>query len=242
MEELFSQKKCLVAFVDILGVSAKIKNNATEAIQDVWAFCHRILKATYKTKLKIKIFSDNIFLCEEIDEQNPVEAINDIFSALNEIETTMINLNNSFVRGAVAVGMVHFEDNFVLGEALLKVYELESKVAIYPRIVIDESVFTYLEKNAPTIKKDFDGTYFYDFLPFAGHVLQNPQTGGITRRYLNLEQFKLRIISNCLNNKNNSVVLQKMNWLVNYIQTFCMENGMTPIFTGEEMMLLETLK
>ncbi len=242
MKELFNQKKCIVAFIDILGVSAQIRKDATSAIQDVWAFCHRILKATNKTNLKIKIFSDNIFLCEEIDDHNPVEAINDIFNALNEIETTMINLNNSFVRGAVAVGMVHFEDNFVLGEALLKAYELESNVAIYPRIIIDESVFTYLDKNAPTVKKDFDGVYFYDFLPFAGFSLRNLESGEITGRYLDLKKFKFRIINNCLNNKSNRAVIQKMYWLINYLQNSSLEKEKDPIFTDKEIMILETLE
>jgi hypothetical protein len=42
-----------------------------------------------------------------------------------------------WIRGAVTVGLIHHDEHIVFGPALNRAYELESKVAIYPRILID---------------------------------------------------------------------------------------------------------
>lgn len=41
------------------------------------------------------------------------------------------------MRGAVTVGAIHHDQHIVFGPALNRAYELESKVAFYPRILID---------------------------------------------------------------------------------------------------------
>ena len=239
MEELLKQEKCIVAFIDILGVSAKIKESAQAAIQDIWIFCHRVIKTTNNTRIKVKIFSDNIFLCASLEQGEELQVFKEFFTIINEIESTMINLNSSFVRGAIVVGKVHFEDNFVLGEALLKAYEIESKVAIFPRIVIDETVFEYIKRESSFFKKDMDGFYFYDFLNFAGHTLTNPKTGEKTGRLLKLPQFKANILGNYKKNKNNYAVLQKMNWLKQYFNDYCAINSLEYVITDEEIALIE---
>ena len=238
MEELFKQEKCIVAFIDILGVSAKIKHSVEEAIKDIWVFCHRVVKTTYNTHVKVKIFSDNIFLCASLGNEDNTQVIKEFFSIINDIETTMINGNELFVRGAIVVGNVHFEENFVLGEALLKAYEIESKVAIFPRIIVDETVFEHANKELPYFKKDMDGFYFYDFLKFAGYVCTNPTTKQ-GERFVNWGQFKTNILENYKNNRNNYAVLQKMNWLKQYCNDYCRENNLGNFITDEEIALVE---
>lgn len=238
MEELFKQEKCIVAFIDILGVSAKIKNSVEEAIQDIWVFCHRVMKTTYNTHIKVKIFSDNIFLCASLGNGEDTQVLNDFLSIINDIETTMINVNHLFVRGAIVVGNVHFEENFVLGEALLKAYEIESKVAIFPRIVVDESVFEYINKESPYFKKDMDGFYFYDFLKTTGYVFTNPTTKR-SETFVNLAQFKTNILENYKKNRNNYAVLQKMNWLKQYCNDYYHKNNLGDFITDEEIAVVE---
>lgn len=239
MEDLFKQEKCIVAFVDILGVSAKINNSVEDAIQDIWMFCHRVMKASYNTHVKVKIFSDNIFLCASLERGERLQVLNEFFTIINEIESTMINMNHSFVRGAIVVGEVHFEENFVLGKALLKAYEIESKITLFPRILIDESVFEYIQKENPFFKKDMDGFYYYDFLRFAGHPLINPKTGKKDGKLLNLLQFKANILLNYKNNKKNYAVVQKMNWLKKYFNDYCQEKKLDYLITDEEIALVE---
>lgn len=157
-KDLFSQEKYIVAFIDVLGTQEKIKKHPTEAIQDMWIYCHSILKELHlngNENLKIKIFSDNILICERIDENNAKEAINDILTSLTIITTTMINSGIvAFVRGAVVIGDLHFEDNFVLGKALVDAYDLESKHANFPRILFDDSFIEALTMITPFKHKD----------------------------------------------------------------------------------------
>ena len=44
------------------------------------------------------------------------------------------------LRGGVAIGQLYIDEVMVWGKALLTAYELEDKVANYPRVIIDEDV------------------------------------------------------------------------------------------------------
>lgn len=67
----------------------------------------------------------------------------------------------------------------VWGQALLKTYDLESNIAIYPRIVLDSTVVNEVQKNdelSDFIRKDFDGVYFLNYLSmchFYGEMLSS---------------------------------------------------------------------
>lgn len=42
------------------------------------------------------------------------------------------------VRGGITIGDFYIDDMFVWGAALVKAYELEEKIAVYPRVILDE--------------------------------------------------------------------------------------------------------
>ncbi|PDZ55088.1 hypothetical protein CON15_23105 [Bacillus cereus] len=58
------------------------------------------------------------------------------------------------MRGGLAVGLLCHNDNIVYGPAMVEAYELESKLAIYPRVVVKENdlkyIFELCEKNLMT--------------------------------------------------------------------------------------------
>lgn len=85
------------------------------------------------------------------------------------------------VRGAVTVGKLYSSSNMIFGDALARAYEMESKLAVYPRIVVDPVVLRVFEQTG-LLKKDThdhdderpyirnllskgsDGIYFVDYL------------------------------------------------------------------------------
>jgi len=83
------------------------------------------------------------------------------------------------LRGGISIGKLFIDDVMVWGEALLKSYYLEDKVANYPRIIIDKRVIGEINKDSQLIeyiRKDFDGLYFLNFLNdchFCGEMLMN---------------------------------------------------------------------
>ena len=100
----------------------------------------------------------------------------------------------------------------VWGKALVRAYEIESTIAIYPRIVIDpfaDELFDFLanSKYKKIICRDFDGLYFIDilFLPQASKILPFLELliDDNTRRINDLDDKNLK-------------ERQKLKWLQNY--------------------------
>jgi hypothetical protein len=56
-------------------------------------------------------------------------------------------LDGIFVRGGISIGPFYFEDNTLLSPALVRAYELESKKAVYPIIIISAKDVEELRKK-----------------------------------------------------------------------------------------------
>lgn len=75
------------------------------------------------------------------------------------------------VRGGVALGPVQHQSNHIFGPALIDAYDLETRAAVYPRVVFADSVYALLEEVEPEpgaisnfVAEDLDGLRFLDFL------------------------------------------------------------------------------
>jgi hypothetical protein len=98
-------------------------------------------------------------------------------------------------RGGISCGRMFHKRDLVLGEALVKAYRLESKVAIYPRAVIDDEIIEILLKDpvpeeialfrnriAHIVRVDRDGRHFVDYLgydPIAGSFFMENEIADI---------------------------------------------------------------
>lgn len=74
------------------------------------------------------------------------------------------------LRGALTVADLYSNDDYVFGPALVKSYEIESKSAVFPRIVIDNQVLRMAAEH-PTgkiwsdyLRRGEDGLFFVDYL------------------------------------------------------------------------------
>lgn len=223
------QKRCAVAFIDLLGVSQKIESKSQWGLDSIWLFYQHIKNEILKyNNTKIRIFSDNILICEEIDENNPQQAIKNVLDFIQVIEESQLLLGSMFVRGGFTIGDLHFEENFVYGEALLKAYELESKHAIYPRVVIDKSVIEIVGLVKTSIELDKDNQYFCNFL----QVLINRRKSMYETK---LSRFRGNILTNIKSNNTNPNVINKMEWMVNYYNSICVKNNLPNIITKEDI-------
>lgn len=107
---------------------------------------------------KSKIFS--VYMCMEI-----------VFWIQRELLQVGI-----LTRGAISVGRIHHSTALVIGSGLATAYELETQVAIYPRVVLDEAVellllrepvpraFLIKPRIGNLFRRDRDGIYFVDYL------------------------------------------------------------------------------
>jgi len=80
------------------------------------------------------------------------------------------------IRGGATVGPLHHAGGVVVGQAMIEAYELESRVAIYPRIPVSRKLYAQLESAAPGVSRfvfleDADGIRhlnYFDFMLHAG--------------------------------------------------------------------------
>ncbi len=114
----------------------------------------------------------------------------EIFWTLLEIKHLIMALiwRGILVRGSVVRGKLIHEPEKVFGPALVEAYVLESKAALYPRIILDRDIvlsageakaqqhsskqeMKYVES---LLEKDSDGMYYVDYFFKAQEELDDP--------------------------------------------------------------------
>ncbi len=178
----------VVCFLDILGfedhISESINKEDGSDCEDkirklAEAFC------SVRDILGIKLpeteshsaatqFSDSIVI------SFPAEAGGGVFDALRKIMQIQISLvrKGYLCRGGVARGKLIHTQTLLFGPALVKAYKMESKAAIYPRVILDTSIINTApaaptSSHTPTeelngvsqlIQPDLDGMHYVDYI------------------------------------------------------------------------------
>jgi hypothetical protein len=126
----------VVAFYDVLGWRSHIKRAAqkTEEISFLRRLILKTARATRMDKgldLRVSTFSDNVVI-SQIPGANTPQLLMQL--AIWQLGAA---INGFLFRGGVTVGDLVHEDEAVFGPGLNRAYYLESKIAMYPRIVLD---------------------------------------------------------------------------------------------------------
>ncbi|MCI9127434.1 MAG: hypothetical protein HFG28_09580 [Eubacterium sp.] len=208
----------IIAFLDILGGKQLIEQVPDKSLNLVHkSYSEAIKKYTNMANPKfvlpnINIFSDNITVSFRIDD-NFDNCFECVISVILFCATLTIQFleNGLLIRGGITIGYCFSDNLMVWGKALVRAYEIESTIAIYPRIIIDpfaDNLFDFLAKSKykNIICKDFDGLYFIDIF-----YLRHPSTLSVLK--LLIDENTKRI--NNLDDKNLKE-RQKLKWLQNY--------------------------
>lgn len=138
----------VVIFYDVLGWKTKIVGAGVDRekigrlrrmiLQHVRFFKHQNLGP----EVNATTFSDNVVISfvpgEYLSLYLQDIAIIQLISAISGF----------LIRGGITFGKVIHDHEVVFGPGLNRAYELESKIANYPRILIDETVMVMMEDNA----------------------------------------------------------------------------------------------
>ncbi|ACL77447.1 hypothetical protein [Ruminiclostridium cellulolyticum] len=159
----------LVLFLDILGfknlinISCKntnVLNNIYQAVYEIQNYENKSGKISSR---EVTTFSDSIVISYPIHNSMFMR----VFQEIRDL--VLILLKYGFVcRGGVGIGELYHKDSVVFGPAMVKAYELESKYAKVPRVIIskadiDKYNFTGLEWD---LKLDDDGFAYFDIFKF----------------------------------------------------------------------------
>lgn len=122
-----------------------------------------MLKLPTPFPVNVSTFSDNVVI-----SLKPSKVVPFLLRAMATIVLSTAT-RGFYIRGGVAVGDIIHDDEVVFGPGLNRAYELESKIAKFPRIVVDQEV---LDECGPItgFNSCEDGIYFLD--PFNADFIQ----------------------------------------------------------------------
>ena len=233
----YKAEDAIVAFVDILGSSEEMKrdpqnalNTVHNAYDDALEIYNTIFKL-HRDNVQVRIFSDNIVLscpCKKIGLEKAFHLIL-VLSAL--IQEKLLHYS-MLSRGGIARGDFFNDKVMIWGNALVKAYNLESTVAIYPRIIIHPDLISsvsYFEKKSKNdsydivnwIAQDQDGLCFVDY--FNSKLMRDP----LYMLIVFIEDNEKRQA----NNMDNLKVAQKIIWHGNYLKNKVNELSNSDVIT-----------
>jgi hypothetical protein len=163
-------------------------------------------------------FSDSIVISFLANEKS------EIYHTLYYIQLLLVDLVSKKIlcRGGVSYGKLLHDDKLIFGPALNDAYDMELKAALFPRIILDESIISlggiyharhhlsHHEIGAihNVVTKDTDNMYYIDYFAKTIGNFSN-------QNYLNLYIDDLRnIVSNYKNTKDPSLIV-KYGWIKN---------------------------
>jgi hypothetical protein len=96
-------------------------------------------------KVDISYFSDSLVLSAKADNAMSSQMLLEIIAKL---QVTLWQEHNLLIRGGLTVGqLIHIENGPMFGPAMNRAYHLESKMAVFPRILIDEVCYQEYQKT-----------------------------------------------------------------------------------------------
>lgn len=224
-------KKCFIAYLDLLGTKEKI--GVPQSLDDIYTIyrdalnAHKKFPNDDKPNLNVKIFSDNILVSIEVNPEYE-ESLLDLDYLLHfVIYFQLYALTHAawLLRGCITMGELYIDNVFVWGKGLVHAYELESNIAIYPRVIIDKqntelssrlAILNSIEpSSAVNTVTDSDGCQFLSFEDISLSKSEEERLSGLKNRYdwLIDDYFKKQFP--------NPKIQQKIHWIVNYHNYVC---------------------
>lgn len=179
----------VVAYLDILGATNRIKDSAGQ--NDSLNLIHNLYKhiidlANPDTGIKkyegiqFKIFSDNIIIAKELAHDADVDSVLILLNCVSNFLCSSVGDSVGWlVRGGITIGDLYIDETIVWGSALVRAYELEDKIAVYPRVIIDNSIAELLQEGKEVqdyIRKDIDGLLYLNYMSiwhFSAPIVKN---------------------------------------------------------------------
>ena len=234
-----------VTFIDILGFKDIIKNKDPKIINSLldaikgFSSLPQRRKPPYNQIEYLPIvtqFSDSIVRIQPIinseDKTDEIDILEFFYEEISSLTIAQGNLacNSILVRGGMTYGEICVHNNRIFGPAFNRAYYIESKLAKYPRIIIDgflctntknvvadESKYDWLdftEQLYEYVQRVDDGLWCLDYLPIiydAKHSL-DIKNEDVLVAHRNAIKF---LLDDALK-KNDENILMKIRWLINY--------------------------
>ncbi len=228
----------IVCAIDILGFSQMInisceKGKGDDLLREINYLINKnkICIAPNKySQGKIKIFTDNMVVAYPI-KGDAEQELDEILDNVSEYQFNLA-IDGLFIRGGISTGDFYINDDIVFGPALLDAHYVESQIATFPRIIMDDKTVNLLKEHikyydvAPQSEKvliDSDGKWFLNYLNtiFRYYTECNSQYEFERIQYELLMKHKTKLEEMLVTYKDNIRVWDKYVWTANYHNYFC---------------------
>jgi len=242
----------VVAFIDLLGFKEIIKKTVDDNGRDnepeiealtetfrqmkdtlhnreIFEKMNRELNIENNTSSRqISQFSDSIVISFKKNEES------EVFHTLYIIHLfiTELALRGILCRGGISYGKLIHTDNMLFGPSLITAYETESKAALFPRVILDDTIIEIakkyhgshhspedeLESILSMITKDTDNMYYIDYFGKAFENFNDPYLDtpdyieclrAIISPYVNIDTPDLKVKYGWMINKFNKMISDK---------------------------------
>lgn len=233
----------IILFLDILGYSETIikskppkdENYYLEEVHYIMSTLSSFIEERNRyvdnnnddlglSRFKSLIFSDNILFFAPYD--NDIDRGNLYMNLLYGLAAFLFQYQKEdfFFRGGITAGPLYYDEklHMVYGSGLVRAYELESKSAIYPRIVIDENLKP-VDWLVGLRKENGEGIWYFDYLELAYALYKQEEMNKDLHHSdkLWLENHQSYIQNALIKHKDNLKIYEKYKWLAEYYNQFC---------------------
>lgn len=227
--------KSVVSFVDILGYKEKVNKAATAG--DTQLFLSRFRQALFGASSYLEgeqscytfNFTDSVVIGWPINRDSEVPLCISCWNLATY--QLFMTTDDFFIRGGIAVGEAYFDSYVQSGEAFIKAYEAESKLAVFPRIVLSEEALkeaqmsckTYADADSCPLNLlfavDGDGLVFVSYLAALFEVFSPEDNRQEIVEYL--QAHKEVIERNLYLHYESGAIYRKYQWSARYHDWFC---------------------
>lgn len=173
-----SYDKKIVAWLDMLGIRAKIKDERTNDAESIINLMSQM--ASYVTTSCDKFVAKEVMSYLQIADGFMLVAdlncADQVCSILADIQWKILINLKMLSRGAITAGNVSVANNgsLIIGPAYVDAYAMESENAIYARTIISEDFLDATKEylSFKFIEEDTDKTKYIDYI----HYIMNKQT------------------------------------------------------------------
>lgn len=236
-------KESYCAFLDVLGFTSHIgssfQNGDGEiALERFYEVFTRQLQSVLNpkndshTQWRIKVFTDNIVLGYPRPTWHSEPEFADILRKIGQYQLQM-TLENFFIRGGLSVGELFMDDSTAFGPPLLESYNLESKQAREPRVILSKGAISVLKQHLGFYSSP-EGTSQYRlvfqdadreiFINYLDHVIvPGPPDGSDTIDVETLSKHRDIVVQNLTKHIENPILWAKYKWVATYHNIFVEE-------------------
>ena len=181
-------RQSIVTFIDILGFRALVEKESEREIVEVLRLFKRHSTPDQGAATTYEVgfthFSDSVVRTTNImSKANAALPIGLLWNELFDLLCLQISLieRGVLIRGGVTINKVVHGDGFLFGPGMNRAYGLESKVACYPRIVLDRHVLPLMREAAALRYRDHSPRMEEEYL---GEMLSVASDGHVFVDYL----------------------------------------------------------